>query len=121
MGLAPLLLWGGEEPIAHQREGDHMTDTQKKMVTAVFRDPIKGQCAYDGLLRRGYASKGINVLMSDTTRSTYFPSEHDEEHFEPTSYATEGMGVGGAIGTAVGATLAAVMAIGTSLLIPGLG
>ena len=31
------------------------------------------------------------------------------------------MGIGGAIGTAVGATLAAVAAIGTSIMVPGLG
>jgi len=97
-----------------------MTDTQKKMVTAVFRDPIKGQCAYDGLLHRGYASKGINVLMSDTTRSTYFPHRPEEDKIEATNHAAEGMGVGGAIGTAVGATLAAIAAMGTSLLIPQL-
>jgi hypothetical protein len=98
-----------------------MANTKKMMVTAVFRDPIKGQNAYDGLLHRGYAAKGINVLMSDTTRSTYFPHERDAEHIDASNYAAEGMGLGGAIGTAVGATLAAVMAVGTSLLIPGLG
>jgi hypothetical protein len=98
-----------------------MANKHQMMVTAVFRDPIKGQSAYDGLLHRGYASKGINVLMSDTTRSTYFPHERGEEYIEASNFAAEGMGVGGAIGTAVGATLAAVMAIGTSILVPGLG
>jgi hypothetical protein len=87
------------------------------MVTAVFRDPIKGQGAYDCLLHRGYASKGINVLMSDTTRSTYFPHDREDEHIPASNYAAEGIGVGGAIGTAVGATLA----IGTTILVPGLG
>jgi hypothetical protein len=97
-----------------------MANAKKKMVTAVFRDPIKGQSTYDGLLHRGYASKGINVLMSDTTRSTYFPHDRDEERHDAGTHAAEGMGVGGAIGTAVGATLAAILAIGTSVFIPGL-
>ena len=35
--------------------------------------------------------------------------------------ATEGMAIGGAIGTAVGASLAAILAIGTTLAVPGLG
>jgi hypothetical protein len=98
-----------------------MANNKQRMVTAVFRDPIKGQSAYDGLLHRGYASKGINVLMSDTTRSTYFPHDRDDEHIAASNYAAEGMGVGGAIGTAVGATMAAVMAIGTNIIVPGLG
>src|SRR5439155_26780703 len=37
------------------------------------------------------------------------------------SHVAEGAAAGGAIGTAVGATAAAIAAIGTSLIIPGLG
>jgi hypothetical protein len=91
--------------------------TKKKMVTAVFRDPVNAQRAHDALRRRGYTDTEINVLMSDKTRSTYFSGQ------EPGSIKTgtkgaAGMGVGGAIGTAVGATLAAIVAIGTTLAIP---
>jgi len=93
---------------------------KKKMVTAVFRDRVNAQAAYDWLINRGYSSSEVNVLMSDTTRSTYFPGESGDR-LEAKTHATEGMGIGGAIGTAVGATLAAVMAIGTSILVPGLG
>jgi hypothetical protein len=100
-----------------------MANTTKMMVTAVFRDPIKGQkrlrrVAASGLRLQG---EGINVLMSDTTRSTYFPHDRNDEPIQASNYAADGMGVGGAIGSAVGATLAAVMAIGTSILVPGLG
>lgn len=92
----------------------------KKMLTAVFRDRVNAQTAYDRVVNRGYTNSEINVLMSDTTRATYFSDGRSEKHNVGT-HATEGMGVGGAIGTAVGATLAAVAAIGTSLMIPGLG
>lgn len=92
----------------------------KKMLTAVFRDRVNAQTAYDRLISRGYTNSEINVLMSDSTRATYL-SEGKEEKHNVGTHATEGMGVGGAIGTAVGATLAAVAAIGTSLAIPGLG
>jgi hypothetical protein len=94
---------------------------KKKMLTAVFCDRVNAQTAYDRLVSHGYTNSEINVLMSDTTRSTYFSNERDEARHDVGSHATEGMGVGGAIGTAVGATLAAVAAIGTSLAIPGLG
>jgi hypothetical protein len=95
-----------------------MADTTK-MVTAVFRNRLNAQEAYDRLVRRGYTSDEINVIMSDATRAAFHgdtTTRHDTR-----SMATEGMGIGGAIGTAVGATLAAVAAIGTSLAIPGLG
>src|SRR5437016_12476642 len=91
-----------------------------KMLTAVFRDRVNAQTAYDRLVNRGYTNTEINVLMSDTTRSTYYAADKSERH-DVGTHAAEGMGVGGAIGTAVGATLAAVVAIGTSLAIPGLG
>ena len=97
-----------------------MAKKREKMITAVFRDPVNAQRAHDALRRRGYTDAEINVLMSDKTRSTYF-SGQEPGSIKTGSMATEGMGVGGAIGTAVGATLAAVAAIGTNLVLPGLG
>jgi len=96
------------------------------MVTAVFRSKADADRAYDGLIRRGYTDSQINVLMSDATRTNYYPTTTDtgvarKDKHEAGTLAVEGMGVGGAIGTAVGATLAAIAAIGTSLVIPGLG
>jgi hypothetical protein len=90
---------------------------RKKMVTAVFRDPVNAQRAHDALRRRGYTDTEINVLMSDKTRSTYFSGEEPGK-IKAGTMATEGMGVGGAIGTAVGATLAALLAIGTVITVP---
>ncbi len=90
---------------------------RKKMVTAVFRDPVNAQRAHDALRRRGYTDTEINVLMSDKTRSTYF-SGAEPGSIKAGTMATEGMGVGGAIGTAVGATIAALLAIGTVITVP---
>ena len=99
-----------------------MAQSRQKMVTAVFRDRANAQAAFDRLSARGYTSSEINVLMSDATRSAYWPGDRKEEgKANAGTMATEGMGIGGAIGTAVGATLAAVAAIGTSIAIPGLG
>jgi len=95
---------------------------KKKMVQAVFRDRYDAEQAFQFLHNKGYADSEINVLMSDKTRATYYPTSSKEEHYHAAgTKATEGLGVGGAIGTAVGATLAAVAAIGTSMAIPGLG
>lgn len=98
------------------------TTNKNPMVTAVFRDRIKAQKTYDWLLDHGYTSSELNVLMSDKTRATHFRAEEgEEEPMKAGNQAVEGMAVGGAIGTAVGASIAAIMAIGTSLAIPGLG
>jgi hypothetical protein len=90
------------------------------MVTAVFRDRLHAQAAFDWLHEQGYTSNDISILMSDKTRAAYFPHEGEHQMTADTK-AAEGMGVGGAIGTAVGATLAAVLAIGTTLAVPVLG
>ena len=93
---------------------------KKKMVTAIFRNRVDSEQAFDYLYARGYVDSDINVLMSDKTRSSFYTEDESEKH-QAGTLAAEGMGVGGAIGTAVGATLAAVAAIGSSIAIPGLG
>jgi hypothetical protein len=99
-----------------------MKPSRKKMVLAVFQNRDDAERAFDLLYARGYRDSEINVLMTDQTRSNFYPDAMRDEHRHDTgTRATEGMGVGGAVGGAVGATLAAVAAIGTSIAIPGLG
>ena len=93
---------------------------RKKMAMGVFRDRYDADRAFDFLHGLGYLDSEIDVLMSDKTRTTFYPGKEGEKH-NAGSLATEGMGVGGAIGTAVGATIAAVAAIGTTIALPGLG
>ena len=93
---------------------------KKQMVSAVFRDRVNAERAFDRLRAMGYTDSEINVLMSDKTRSTYY-SGANKEKLSAGSHAAEGAAVGGAVGTAVGATLAAVAAAGSSMVIPGLG
>ncbi len=57
--------------------------------------------------------------MSDKTRDTHFANSDVET--ELGSKALEGAGVGSAIGGTLGAVIAGIAAIGTSVLIPGLG
>jgi len=96
-----------------------MTET-RQMVTAVFRNRVNAERAFDLLHNMGYTADEINVLMAEKTRTTYYSGEN-EERFETSSHVAEGAAIGGAVGTAVGATIAAVVAIGTTLVIPGIG
>jgi hypothetical protein len=97
------------------------------MVVGVFRDRAAAQRCYDILVNRGYHDADINVMMSEQTRSLY-ESPPPETTTPPagrrgengTTRGLEGMGIGGALGTAVGGSIAAIVAIGTSLVLPGL-
>jgi len=92
----------------------------KQMLTAVFRDRNHASRVYEWLQTRGYSTSEINVLMSDRTRAT-FDNTGTEGKIKSGDKSVEGVATGGAIGTAVGATLGALLALGTSVLVPGLG
>ncbi|HEY0984375.1 MULTISPECIES: hypothetical protein [unclassified Schlesneria] len=122
--------------------------THQTAVIGVFRNHADANNCYLDLLRRGFKSSDINLMMSDETRTQVFsggeePDEEIEARVESmdnegpnvaavaictqrkTKQATqtlspEGMGLGGSIGTIAGATLAALAAAGTTVVIPGL-
>lgn len=92
------------------------------MVTALFRDRASAEKAYDSLKSLGYSDDNISVLMSDEGRNQHFGNESTTAvKTELGSKALEGAGTGSAIGGTVGAVLAAIAAIGTSIVLPGLG
>ncbi|MFL6229847.1 MAG: hypothetical protein ACJ741_13830, partial [Pyrinomonadaceae bacterium] len=72
------------------------------------------EAAVDALLKRGYTSEEVSVLMSDATRTKEFAIESG-------THAADGAGIGGAVGGTIGAVLAAIAAVGTNLALPGLG
>lgn len=85
----------------------------------MFNDRESAEKAYKTLESRGYTKDDVNVIMSDETRKKHFK---DADHpADLGSKAMEGAGKGGMIGGTLGAIVGAVAAIGTSLLIPGLG
>jgi len=90
------------------------------MVTGLFPDRASAESAYGATTRRGYGKDDVNLLMSDETRNKYFSSD-TAANSDLGTKAMEGAGVGGGIGTAVGATIGALAAIGTNLVLPGLG
>ncbi len=85
--------------------------------TELFKNEADAEKAYQDAIDAGYAPKDINVLMSEKSRKKYADSVLVKEG----SKTAEGLGVGGATGAAIGGIVAAIAAIGTSLVIPGLG
>lgn len=101
--------------------GDNTTNTGRgKWMTGMFRDRESAERAYGSVTNRGYTRDDVNVLMSDKTRDTYF-KDGEVVETELGSKALEGAGVGSAVGGTLGAIIAGIAAIGTSVLIPGLG
>ena len=90
------------------------------MVTGLFKDKDSAECAYDALSERGYDKDSSDVIMSDQTRDKYY-SGGDYDETELGNKALEGSGAGAAIGGTLGAIVAGIAAIGTSVLLPGLG
>ena len=91
----------------------------RRMLTGLFHDRDSTDRAYQSLKDRGYTDDEINVMMSDATRDKYYSGGHTV--IEEDSKALEGMGTGGAIGGALGAIIGGIAAIGTNLVMPGLG
>jgi hypothetical protein len=98
------------------------------LVTALFHDRNAAQRAYRNAIDLGYQDEEVNVLLSEETRQRYFSGERTQrsdfsnkaaESTEDTSNVADELG-GPAGGTA--ATVApALAALGTLLLVPGLG
>jgi hypothetical protein len=97
----------------------NMTTNRGRMLTGMFRDRESTENAYNTLHERGYTKDDINLVMSDETRKKHFSGDIKET--EIGTKAAEGAGKGSAIGGAVGAIAGVVAALGTSLVIPGLG
>ena len=92
-----------------------------RVLTGMFRDRESAESAYQSLRNRGYSNEEINVMMSDKTRDDWYANDDNINDTELGSKALEGTGVGSAIGGTLGAIIGGIAAIGTSVLIPGLG
>jgi hypothetical protein len=98
------------------------------LVTALFWEPDAAERAYRYAIELGYESAEINVLLSEETRERYFSqANHPASDFatkasesteEASNVADE---LGGPRGGTAGTLAPALAAVGTLLLIPGLG
>ncbi|HEX8738227.1 MAG TPA: CsbD family protein [Pyrinomonadaceae bacterium] len=109
-----------------EREGEAQANygaarqANNRVLTGMFRDRESAERAYNSVTSRGYSKDDVNLLMSDETRSKYF-SDADADDDGLGSKALEGAGAGSAIGGTLGAIIAGIAAIGTNVLLPGLG
>lgn len=85
-----------------------------KMVTGIFDSRDAASTAVEALVEYGRARDDISVMMSAGTRSKEFS-------FETGTHAADSAGIGGAVGGAAGAMIAAIAAVGTTVVLPGLG
>jgi uncharacterized protein YjbJ (UPF0337 family) len=98
---------------AYSREG---------YVTGLYPTPEAATRAYEGLTtKHGYRSDDIDVLMSNETRTRHFGDVTPGAELSGGTKAAEGLGKGSAIGGGIGAALAAIFAVGTTVVVPGLG
>ena len=100
-----------------KNENEMNENTSGRMLTGMFADRDSTENAYNTLHQRGYTKDDINLVMSDETRKKHFSKGETEIGTK----AMEGAGTGSAIGGVVGAAIGIIAAIGTSVLIPGLG
>ena len=96
-------------------------NTDKPMLTGLFRDRDSAERAYQSISDRGYTRDDVDVVMSDDTRKRHFTGTTAGRETELGSKAAEGAGIGGAIGGSLGAFAAAIAAVGTTIALPGLG
>ena len=94
-----------------------MTNNDIHFTTELFNSQEAAEKAYQDAIDAGYTPKDINVMMSEDSRKKYYDSVLVKEG----SKASQGVGIGGATGAALGGIVGAIAAIGTSLVIPGLG
>lgn len=91
-----------------------------RALTALFKNKEDADSAYEWLLKYGYNSSEIHLLMSEETRQKYHYPKRDEP--ETTEEDTmKGLETGAAVGGGIGATLGIIAAVGAAVIIPGMG
>lgn len=108
-----------ESRVRDDRVGAKLGMARHGIVSAIFRDSDDAETAYRETRDHGYSQDEITVLMSEQARDEFFPTE--DVVVEKERKTLEGTGAGGAIGAAVGALAGAIAAIGSTILVPGLG
>lgn len=109
------------ETIQERRIKNNSSKSNQNMLTGMFSDRDSAENAYTSLNKRGYTKDDINLLMSDDTRKKYFAHDKKEDETELGNKAMEGAGKGSVIGGTVGAIAGVIAALGTNLILPGLG
>lgn len=104
----------------NENGGNQNGTSEKRLLTGMFRDRESTENAYNTLHERGYSKDDINLVMSNETRDMHYGDDVANQT-EIGTKAAEHAGKGSAIGGTIGAIVGVVAAIGTSVVIPGLG
>lgn len=91
------------------------------LLVGMFTDRKDAEEAYNELKDMGYQAEEINVVMTAEGHERHFKRDADESTSEMGNKAMEGTGTGAAIGGITGGIAGAIAALGTNLIIPGLG
>ncbi len=108
-----------------ENEGENQAATgarradQNQMLSGMFNDREGAESAYSSMKDRGYNDDEINVMMSNETRDSWYADGDGDT--ELGSKALEGTGVGSAVGGTLGAIIGGIAAIGSNLILPGVG
>lgn len=98
------------------------TGSSTPYVSGLYTTPEAASRAYHGLTTdHGYTSENVDVLMSDETRQQHFAGAKPGQELADGNKMAQGLGAGSVIGGGIGAALAAFFAVGSTVLIPGLG
>jgi uncharacterized protein YjbJ (UPF0337 family) len=96
--------------------------SRDRYVTGLYPTADAANRAYERLTtEHGYQADDINVVMSDETRKRYYGDATPGTELSGGTKAAEGLGKGSAIGGGIGAALGAIFAVGSSIVIPGIG
>ncbi len=95
--------------------------TKSNFLTASFSDVESAEKAYKSLRARGYYDNEITVVMSENSMKKYFDKHPKKEDTDFGNKAAAGAGLGAGIGGTLGAAAGIILALGTAVMIPGLG
>jgi hypothetical protein len=88
-----------------------------EIIAGMFQESASVENAYNVLRDRGYNTKDVNLVMSESVRKKF-----DIPQKTPIGEkALSGAGTGAVIGTVIGATAGIITDIGVSIIIPGIG
>ena len=106
------------EPYSSNRN----STTNEPILVGMFTDRDDAERAYNDLKEMGYSADEINVIMTTEGKDRHFADDNKKHSkSEMGNKALEGTGTGAAIGGITGGIAGAIAAIGTNLIIPGLG
>jgi NAD(P)H-hydrate repair Nnr-like enzyme with NAD(P)H-hydrate dehydratase domain len=95
--------------------------SEQRHLTGLFRDPESTERALESATRRGYTRDEVTLFMTEDTRRRCVPPDEEARVESTGTKALEGAGTGAAVGGTAGGIVGALAAIGTSVVLPGLG